>query len=357
MGACGFRLIPDDPERREHMRNSWFAPMSEPEVIASLPVTISEDSWDDYLEYFFEKRDLSQTSTGDLRIGFVGQDLYFRVASFEGRLPRLESRFFAYTPGADWRHLQSEILNYSPDIIVVFRPDFMPKEFLEFLRKHAIVVGYLTEPLPFHGWEGHPDLLRRYELIKVYDPSLCDFHIAYSPYQLQALGERVTTLMVHPLPINDKTLLWGNSVGRRSLDSGVFLGRVTPYREVFLGPLKHNFDWTVLDHGYLPQLSSFGIGLNLHNEDYPNFENRVLCHLALGQLVLSQPLDPRFDLRPGSHYLEFTNVDELMSLIYSLRVNQEVFWEVARKGNEVAKQYAASAFLARLISQAAEADA
>ncbi len=34
------------------------------------------------------------------------------------------------------------------------------------------------------------------------------------------------------------------------------------------------------------------VGINLHNEPYLPFENRVSLHLAAGHLVLSEPLDP-----------------------------------------------------------------
>lgn len=44
--------------------------------------------------------------------------------------------------------------------------------------------------------------------------------------------------------------------------------------------------------------------MNIHNEPYPTFENRVFLHLAAGQLVISEPLDPGHGLEAGHDYLE-----------------------------------------------------
>ena len=46
------------------------------------------------------------------------------------------------------------------------------------------------------------------------------------------------------------------------------------------------------------------VGINVHNEPYPSFENRVCLHLAAGHLVLSEPLSPTHGLEPGIDYLE-----------------------------------------------------
>ncbi len=46
------------------------------------------------------------------------------------------------------------------------------------------------------------------------------------------------------------------------------------------------------------------VGINLHNEPYPSFENRVCLHLAAGHLVLTEPLSPAHGLEPGIDFLE-----------------------------------------------------
>ena len=52
-------------------------------------------------------------------------------------------------------------------------------------------------------------------------------------------------------------------------------------------------------------MDEHGVAINVHNEPYPSFENRVCLHLAAGHLVLTEPLSPTHGLEPGIDYLEF----------------------------------------------------
>ena len=77
----------------------------------------------------------------------------------------------------------------------------------------------------------------------------------------------------------------------------VFIGRSTPHRESFLSGAKHRYDISHIAHGANPDhleviTDTYDVGINLHNDTYPNFENRVCFHLAAGHLVLSEPLCP-----------------------------------------------------------------
>ena len=53
------------------------------------------------------------------------------------------------------------------------------------------------------------------------------------------------------------------------------------------------------------------VAINVHNEPYPSFENRVCLHLAAGHLVLSEPLSPTHGLEPGIDYVEFHRPQQL----------------------------------------------
>ncbi len=75
--------------------------------------------------------------------------------------------------------------------------------------------------------------------------------------------------------------------------------------------VKHHHDLLHLAFGVgateLEQaLAEHDVGINVHNEDYPSFENRVCLHLAAGHLVLSEWLSPAHGLEPGLDYIEIT---------------------------------------------------
>ena len=89
----------------------------------------------------------------------------------------------------------------------------------------------------------------------------------------------------------------------------MFVGRSTEHRERYLVPVKHRFDVLHVAHGVhgerlLELLRSTDVGINLHNEPYPSFENRVCLHLAAGNLVITEPLSPTHGLEPGIDYVE-----------------------------------------------------
>jgi hypothetical protein len=91
------------------------------------------------------------------------------------------------------------------------------------------------------------------------------------------------------------------------------------------------------------------VGINLHNEPYPSFENRVSLHLAAGHLVLSEPLDPTHGLEPGVDYLETSTPQELYAAIELLRRFPNVHHRVRLRGRMKAEGFRASRVYPRLV--------
>ena len=91
-----------------------------------------------------------------------------------------------------------------------------------------------------------------------------------------------------PLPVDDRFFA---PVRRSSVPPRVvFVGRSTEHRENYLVEIKHLFDLVHMAHGVfgdrlLDLMRETDVGINLHNEPYPSFENRVSLHLAAGNLV------------------------------------------------------------------------
>ena len=90
----------------------------------------------------------------------------------------------------------------------------------------------------------------------------------------------------------------------RAVPRILFVGRSTPHRESFLGRTKGEFDVLHIAFGVgaaeLDEvMRTHDVAINLHNEPYPSFENRVCLHLAAGHLVISETLSPTHGLEPG----------------------------------------------------------
>jgi len=280
-----------------------------------------------------------------LKVVSIGQDIYFRKTSLDSETKDFIGKFIPYTFFKDWSEQLSKIKEESPHIILIYRPEVFDPKFLELLKKEFITIGYFTEPLPFNEYSDHPDLLNRYSIIKNFNFELCDFYVFYNPETTKVLNTLCEPILTHPLPVND--LVYENRFEiQTDKVRGLFLGRVSEYRNTFLIPLKHYWDWTVIDHGMhqIPFESNFNLGLNLHSENYPNFENRIFLQMAQGLVVLSQKTIPAFGLKNNKHYFEFENPEELLSKVNDLSHDLESIKNIRDKAFKFVEDYKASVF-------------
>ena len=144
-----------------------------------------------------------------------------------------------------------------------------------------------------------------------------------------------------PLPVRDDIYIDPDKIGPSSVSEGIFVGRVTDRRNQFLSSLKHYFDWTVVDHG-LRNLDGYSVAVNLHNENYPNFENRVSLHLARGHLVLTEPLRPRYELHEGLNLINCDTPIHLLQIAQAIEANPNPYREIAIRGRLAADSFRAS---------------
>src|SRR5258705_6311044 len=134
----------------------------------------------------------------------------------------------------------------------------------------------------------------------------------------------------------------------------LFTGRSKDHRESILGPAKHVFELAHLAHGVTDErlvefLHDSDVGVNLHNEDYPTFENRVCVYLAAGLLLVSEPLSPEHGLVPGSDFLEVENADQLHSALLAFHEDAEAFRPLRERGRRRAERFRASFVYPRLL--------
>jgi hypothetical protein len=288
-----------------------------------------------------------------LRIAFVGQGVYFRQCALELPAGGLDPVFLDFRAAAPAEPLLARLREFDPDVVLVFRPEIVPPGLFGSLR--AVTIGYLTEPLPRTGGTDHPDLKERMWWLEQVDAHNFDRIVSFDPLIAETAASMLGVWRSLPIPVADSLFM---DVHERSHPPRLlFVGRSTEHREQLLAPVKRAHLLVHIGHGLFgEQLIRFlhraDIQLNLHNNPYPSFENRVCIALAAGHLVISEPLSPRHELRPGTDYLEASTPQELLELIDKLAGEPQVFAEVQAAGRTQAERFRASRVYPELIRDA-----
>lgn len=288
-----------------------------------------------------------------LRIAFVGQGVYFRQCALELPAGGLEPVFLDFRAGAPADPLLARLRALDPDVVLVFRPEIVPPGLLGSLR--ALTIGYLTEPLPREGGRGHPDLRARMGWLERVDARNFDRIVSFDPLIADTAANLLPVWRSLPIPVADS--LYMDVHPRARPPSLLFIGRSTAHREELLAPIKRKHAIVHIGHGLFgEQLLRFlrraDVQLNLHNNPYPSFENRVCVALAAGQLVISEPLSPRHELRPGIDYVEADTPEELLALVERLELEPEALADVQAAGRRQAERFRASRVYPQLVRDA-----
>jgi hypothetical protein len=290
-----------------------------------------------------------------LRVAFVGQGGYFRACSLERPAEGLEPAFVEYKPGLAPDSAIRELAVLEPHVVVAFRPELFPEGMLA--GSGAATVGYLTEPLPRPGDPDHADLERRRARLAEIDAAQFDRIVCFDPVVVPTVEEVVPVWRSQPLPVSDA--IFAPVRDASTQPQAVFIGRSTMRRERFLTRAKHELDLIHGASGFWGDrlrdlLAACDVGVNVHNKDYPTYENRVSIYLAAGLLVVSEPLDPRHGLAPGSDYLEVTSPPELHATLAEIAAAPTKHREVRLSGREKAEAFRASHVYRDLLAQLLE---
>ena len=285
-----------------------------------------------------------------MRLAFVAQATYFHYCALEEPAGGVEPRFFDFRAGADPGPLAGALREFDPDVVLVFRPEIVPEGTFDGLR--AVTAGFLTEPLPRPGSPSHPDLDRRLaDLERVHAPSF-DRIISFDPLIVPTVEQLMPVWQTHPIPVADR--YFAPVAPPRASRRALFTGRSTDHRESILGPSKHVFELAHLAHGVTDErligfLGDSDVGINLHNEDYPTFENRVCVYLAAGLMLISEPLSPEFGLVPGSDFIEVQSAIGLHDALRAFHDDAEAFRPLRERGRRKAERFRASFVYPRLV--------
>jgi hypothetical protein len=286
-----------------------------------------------------------------LRLAFVGQSTYFEACALHEQSERIVTRFVEFRAGADADAMLAQVQAFAPHVVIVFRPEILPPGIFAGLR--AAVLGFLTEPVPrTRGNRAHPDLKRRRAALAAMDTANVDRLVAFDPLIAPTAEQYMPVWRSLPLPVADR--LYADvqpSSGRPAI---LFVGRSTDHRERFLQRPKAELDVLHAAHGIGPAelselVATHEIAVNLHNEPYPSFENRVCLHLAAGQLVVSETLSPTHGLEPDIDYLEAADPEQLTAVLHAAVAFPQAYYRVRVRGRRKAEAFRASHVYPRLV--------
>ena len=287
------------------------------------------------------------------RLAFVGQREYFEYCSLERPADGVEPLFVDFKPDGARGPLEAALEAFAPDVVLVFRPELVPAGLLAQLP--GVVVGYLTEPLPRPGRPSHPDLDARLENLRRLDVMSFDRIVCFDPMVVPTVAEVTPVWRSLPIPVSDR--FYAEPRPATGPPRLLFTGRSTAHRERFLGHLKRDFDCIHLAHGVTDDrliefMREVDVGVNLHNEPYPTFENRVSVYLAAGLLVVTEPLSPRHGLLPGADLVEAADPWGMWDLVRQLRRTPDAFASVRWNGHRKAERFRASRVYPALVRDA-----
>lgn len=285
-----------------------------------------------------------------LRLTFVGQSTFFQATSLDERSDRIHTSFVEFRHGRDPAELEAGLREHDPHVVVVFRPELIPAGMFHGAR--FATLGFLTEPLPRTKGGAHPDLERRLDDLRAVDQSNFDRIVSFDPLFIETAEQIAPVWRSLPLPVADRYYRDVAPIMQRP--RVCFVGRSTEHREWFLGPIKHEWDILHLAFGVdadklAEVLDDHDVTINLHNEPYESFENRVCIHLAAGHLVISEALNPKHGLETGIDYLEIATREDLFEMMFALNRWPGSYDRVRIRGRMKAEQYRASRVFPRLI--------
>jgi hypothetical protein len=289
-----------------------------------------------------------------LRQAFVGQASFFRACALGDEAPRIRTTFVDFRKGLDPERMLASVEAFRPHAVVVFRPEIVPAGL--FARLRAKTLGFLTEPLPRES-DGtgtvHEDLARRLWELEHVDPANFDRVVSFDPHIAATAQAAVPVWRSVPLPVADR--YYADVRPLRGRRQALFVGRSTPHREWMLTTAKHDHDVLHLAFGVDADdletlMREHDVAINVHNQRYLSFENRVCLHLAAGHLVLSEPLDPTHGLEKGLDYVEIDTPDFLHWQLEQLARFPALHHRVRVRGRLKAELYRASRVYPRLVA-------
>jgi predicted CoA-binding protein len=207
----------------------------------------------------------------------------------------LEVVFFDYYHGSDEEDCFCRISMFAPDIMLVFRPEIVPKSFL--LLAKGPIIAFSSEIFPFSRREGIPSDLKNVAKADFFKCGMGRFPGYVYHYddsrRTFCLEEGIYFTGYQFLPLN--LSLFPNSIAEdeRPVDV-LFFGRASARRsEIFEGLKQSRLKFIWIEHGLTPQelmpfLTKSKCVVNLTADRTASVEPRILISLFAGCRVLAE---------------------------------------------------------------------
>jgi hypothetical protein len=274
---------------------------------------------------------------GPLRAAFLGPRTWLANGVPEAPVHGFQARCFL-TARADTAGTETlrSVRSFAPHVVVVFDPAALPTALVEAIPGLGLGVIVDQEPSDREPVALPPSIVRR---------------VAFSP---RVPGERHPGGEIWrsiPPPVGDRFFK-----GVRPLHAAprpCSIGRSTEHREWMLMPAKHENDLLQAVHGVegadLEEvLDAHDVGVHVAARAGGPFGPQVGLHLAAGQLLLSEALEPAHGLEHDIDYLQFDSPDSLVWMLDRLGRFPEMYQRVRVRGRMKAEQYRASTLFAQL---------
>ncbi len=225
---------------------------------------------------------------------------------------------------------------FAPHVTVVFDPAALPAGLLEAIPGLGLAVVLEQEGEEREAVGLPPSIVRR---------------VSFSPYLTgeERLGGEVWRSI--PPPVGDRFFKAVRPLHQAPRSCSI--GRSTEHREWMLMPAKHEHDLLQAVHGLEGadlegMLDSHDVGVHVAARAGGPFGPQVGLHLAAGQLLLSEALEPSHGLEHDIDYLQFDSPDALVWTLERLSRFPEMHQRIRVRGRMKAEQYRASTLFARL---------
>lgn len=290
-----------------------------------------------------------------MKICFVGQDNYFRkqVEADLDDLYEVTWKNITFGGVGNW----SDLLDVEADVFVFFMPHTVPPQILTQLQ--GKIVGKHAEPLPkfINGrtYVESIDTLARFQ----------EFMVVAKRFKYLYHHDKTSLPVLEREGIQAKEFISPIAIGtyypeeQEKIWEAIFLGKDTPWRAYILSLAKHQLCGRFLqsNHGMVGNelrriLNKTKIGINVHTENLPALEDRLQIYMACKLFVLSQPLSHRDFFRPGVHFVEFGNDNDLWNKVQYYLEHENEREAIAQAGYElVTQKLAAKIAWPRLINE------
>jgi len=271
-----------------------------------------------------------------MKIAFVSQPEYFRFCYEQDLSVDHEVREFPFHFGMNDEEF-ADLIDFDADVNFFFRGEFFPSTLLPRLR--GMKVALSSEPFPRNlgsKLEYTRDSIKRYlDFRSRIRSQRFDYVFHYDESSLGFMARDGLELSgAFAFPVATDTYVDRQLEPKWDM---FFIGRSTPHRERYFGPLKHHFQFLHICHGIFgPPLTEYmaqaKINLNVHAEPEISWEPRMQMLLATGAFVISEPITPNSHLRPGIDYVEVTSPSDMYEKVAYYLTHDDERRRVASSG-------------------------